>query len=457
MKINFNQFYIFIFILGIFFFPFNSFEGLNFLGEFKKESGAYFFLIGFFALFYRNKIYIPLNSIIFRIILLLISWCFFTTILNSFSVSLNYLKHSSGFNRFIRQFFSLLLSSIIFFIFYYNVIKMMTMTEILFKIRKTFLFSLSLATIIGFFEALVGVFGIGAAKLAFIIFNFFPFFEKPYFKDRISSISYEPPFLAIYLITIFGWMLSYIITNKGNLKYIPSLMVLILTFFSGSRTALIVILVQLFLFIIFILPREKYLVFFKNIVIFLFVCFSFLLIFNGDKIVKSFEKKIESLNFKKNLKNNISNQSRFGLQYASLQVFFENPIFGVGFGQQSFTGQYHYPGWAIKKNYEFDLYYKNPAEPSFPPGYNIYTRILAETGLIGFSLFIFLMYSSIKMTYRNYKNSINDKKTLCLILIISFVGLFINWMQIDTFRIYGVWISLAILIKVNQEICLKNE
>ncbi len=174
-------------------------------------------------------------------------------------------------------------------------------------------------------------------------------------------------------------------------------------------------------------------------------------IFNGDKITKSVESKIESLDFLGNLNDNVSNKSRLGIQYASLQVFSAHPIVGVGFGQQSYYNRYHYPGWATKKNYEFSLYYRNPAEPSFPPGYNLYTRMLAETGIIGIGILFFLIYYSFKRAFIIFKSETDAKKILALILLISFVGLFINWLQIDTFRIYGVWLSLAILIRLTNE------
>ena len=182
-----------------------------------------------------------------------------------------------------------------------------------------------------------------------------------------------------------------------------------------------------------------------------------MLILNREKVTNAVSDKIETLDFRGNLKNNISNQSRFGMQYASLKVFSENPFIGVGFGQQAYYNRNHYPIWATNKNYEFELLYKNKKERQFPPGYNIYTRILAETGLIGFLIFISLIYFSIKKSKDCIKNSSGEKKILSVILLISLTGLFINWLQIDTFRMYGVWLFLAILIKVSQDTVLKHE
>ena len=135
----------------------------------------------------------------------------------------------------------------------------------------------------------------------------------------------------------------------------------------------------------------------------------------------------------------------------------ENPIIGVGFGQQTYHARFHYPGWATRDNYEFDLFYKNSSEPSFPPSYNIYTRILAETGIVGFLIILIIIYLTIKTTKTLVRNSTDEKQILSYVLLISFSGLFVNWMQIDTFRMYGIWISLAILIRLTQGNKVYNE
>ena len=373
--------------------------------------------------------------------------------MNFNSVSNSYLKHTSGINRFVRQYFSLIISSFIIVIYYCNVLKSMSLEDILSKVRFTFLLSLIFTFIIGFFETLAGVFGIAVAQIPFLLLNYFPFFEKAYFGERISAISYEPPFLAIYLITVSGWMFSYLIThkNKGILRMVPSLFILFLTYFSGSRTALIVVLIQFLFFIFITVKREVLINYVQKTFLLTGILIIGLFIFNGDKIIKSVETKIESLDFIGNLNDNVSNKSRLGIQYASLKVFSAHPIIGVGFGQQSYYNRYHYPGWATKKNYEFNLYYRNSAEPSFPPGYNLYTRMLAETGIIGIGILFFLIYYSFKRAFLVLKSETNAKKVLALILLISFLGLYINWLQIDTFRIYGIWLSLAILIRLTNE------
>lgn len=450
------------FFLGLFFFPFNGYEGISVLGEFKSEAGAIFLFIGFLLLLVNilltKKIVIPYKNLLFQLIILFVIWCFITTLLNFNTVVSNYFKQTSGINRFVRQYLALILSSLVFFVLYSNVLAKMELKEILFKIRKVFLFSLAVASLYGFLEILLVNFGFSFLHPVIEVFNYFPFLESNFYpQGRISSISYEPPFLAIYLITISGWMFSYILTSKNTLKFVPTILILILTYFSGSRTGLVVIFLQLIIFSIFLYKDQRFKKYIRNFIVGFSIIFSVLLVLNSEKVLKSVSEKIDSLDFKKNLTKNVSNQSRFGMQYASVQVFLENPIIGVGFGQQAYHNRTHYPTWATRKNYEFELYYKNKKEKAFPPGYNMYTRLLAETGLIGIVLFLMILCFSINEIRLLMKNATQEKKILLIILFISLTGLYINWLQIDTFRMYGIWLGLAILIRIRNKSILATD
>ena len=137
--------------------------------------------------------------------------------------------------------------------------------------------------------------------------------------------------------------LSLIHIYKGYKKYIPSILIIILTFFSGSRTALIVVAFQ---FILFLFLIAKY--FNKREIAQNFIKVSLILlvligIISGNKFYNAINEKIESLDFIGNLKSNVSNKSRLGIQYTSLIIFSETPIFGVGFGQQAYEARGRYP------------------------------------------------------------------------------------------------------------------
>lgn len=454
MKISIRDIYTMFFFIGWFFFPFNDFEGYSFLGEYKNDAGTYFFLIGFLILIieiiFKKKISFPYQSYIFKILIVFLLWCIITTLLNSSTLLNSYFKHTSGINRFFRQYISLTLATVILPFLYWNVIKSWTNKQVLIKIRHILLLSLIFVFIYGFIETLIVVFGLGIFRPLLSIFDYFPFLDVNYPPGgRISSVAYESPALGNYLITVSGWMFSYIFTHNKNYKYIPLMMIVFLVFFSGSRTALITVGMQISILLFILARMEQYRSNVLKIFKYSITIIVLLLTINGPKIIREAEKKIESLDFKKNLKNNVSNQSRFGMQYASLQVFKENPIIGVGFGQETYFKRKHYPAWAVRNNYEFKLRYENKNDRSFPTAYNLYTRLLAETGLIGVFILFYLIFYSIKQSLRIWNYTINETKILGFILIISFTGLSLNWMQTDFFRQHGFWLCLMILIKMN--------
>jgi hypothetical protein len=455
--ITLRHIYTLLFFAGLFFIPFNNFEGLSFLGEYKNEAASYFFLLGFGVLcvdsVLKGKVNLPYRNLIFQLVCLFILWTIIATLFNLPTVLDSYYKQTSGVSRFVRQFISLILSSFVFFTLFWNVVRKMSVVQILKTFRVVILAGLTFAFAYGVIETAVVVFGIGQLLPVLKLFELFPFVNVTLDNlGRISSVSFEVPALGNYLITISAWMFSYIITEKSKLRFVPTLMVLFLMLFSGSRTALINVTLQLFVFLIALFFSTEYRQQVIRLVQASLLAFAILFVFNAKTIINVAEKKIESLNFSKKTAHDISNRTRFGMQYASIQIFKKNPITGVGLGQETYHKIYEYPNWATRDNWEFEYRYKNQKLTSFPPAYNMYTRLLSETGIIGFGIFVSIVYLCITTSRKLGIQSQDEKeKALCLILLISFIGLGVNWLQSDFFRQYGVWLSMAILIKLIEE------
>ncbi|HEA28548.1 MAG TPA: O-antigen ligase family protein [Leeuwenhoekiella sp.] len=441
--------YTILFLLGLFFIPFNSYRGIPVLGEYSRESATLFFLLGTAVLgidiLITKSIAFPVKNGVFCAVLFFLFWCFFTTFLNMGAVSHYLYKGLTGVERFFRQYVSLLIIGFFFLVFFINVLSRLSATTILKQVRRIFLFSLIVVAFYGALETLIVVFGLAQLKPVLLYFNYFPFTEVHFSGDRISGVSFETPFLAIYLITICGWMLSYIITGKGIWRFIPALLVLELTFFAGSRTGLVVISLQYLIFFGVLLFFKKY----RKNILYLFSGFALVvgvaLVFSGGKLIKEAKAKLDSLNFEQNLLTSISNRSRFGMQYASLQVFKDNPVIGVGFGQLTYEGYKYYPAWAITNNYEFRMNYMNQRRDSFPPSYNLYLRIMAESGLVGLISFLAILILAIYRALKLIREPEGPARILGLITMVSVVGFAFNWLQIDAFRMFGFWLTIAIL------------
>lgn len=453
--------YINLFFIGMFLLPFNSDvpKWLGFLGEFKRDSSPIFFLISFLLLLIlsavRGRIFIPIKSKEFVLWTAFIFVILLTTLINGPVIIGYYFKQTNGFERFIRQFISLIISGGVLFVLYLNVCHDLGVKQLFFRVRKIFLFSFSLVTICGVLQYLILTHGLIGLKPISDLFNYLPFVDIVYdFKiHRLTSITYEPPALGSYLLTVSGFMFSYIFTSNKSTRFIPFILVVLLCVFARSRTALIVIIVQCLFGIYYAYKKlPKFRTIFTKMTLFSIIVMTLLLIFKGNSIIEVVGERINELNFIGNIDRtsrglSVSNKSRMGIQYANFQVAKENPFFGVGWGQQAYEAKEYYPEWAIIHNYEFRDMYLNEKVRSFPPGYNMYLRIWTEVGVFGLLLFLLFLFVVLKNTIIRFNNK-KELNYVTIALMISFFGYFLNWIQIDSFRQYGFWLCLALLIKL---------
>src|SRR5690606_15533873 len=177
--ITLKQIYTLLFLLGIFFIPFNEFDGLSFLGEYKDEAASYFFLAGFVVAVVENllakKIHFPYKHPLIVLLTLFIVWTFVSTMLNYETVSTNFYKQTSGINRYIRQTISLMISAGCFTFLFWNVIKDFDIVKSIKLIRKVILYSFVFVAIYGFIEIAIVFFGMGFLKSVLRLFEYFPF------------------------------------------------------------------------------------------------------------------------------------------------------------------------------------------------------------------------------------------------------------------------------------------
>ena len=446
MKLNLNilnvSFY--LILTGIFFLPFNSWNGISILGEYYRDSCVLFFLLAFFILLFKKKIKLPLHSPIFYSLIVFLVWAAATTALNFETVTDNYFKQTSGVIRFLRQYFSLILAALILPITFYNSFLNIDFKRIIYLIRKAIYYSFVIVIVYAIIEVLVVKFNlINLKKPVLNLFDYFPFVEaKTDLRlKRISSVTFEPPALGTYLITIFAWMCSYIITSKSYFRFLPALLVIVLAFISGSRAAFFIIVVQAFIFVFAISQSFQYNKIFSKIVLISAAAITIGFLAFAPKILNYVDNEIQSFKLNDN-DHSLSNKSRFGIQYAMYKVFLDNPAIGAGYGQQAFEARSKYPPWAKRNNWEFRLKYLNQNNKRFPPGYNLYLRLAAETGALGLlSFLLFMCFISIWC----YNNLFKQKNLLAIIVFVSMAGFMLNWLKMDTFRIYGFWICLALI------------
>ena len=442
-------------LLGIFFIPFNSWSGIGFLGEYYRDSCFLFFSFAFVLVLFKRRINIPVKNLIFQFLILFILWSILATLFNAHNIADYYFKQTSGLSRFINQFGSLIIASIIIPLTFYNGFKWININKTFRLIRRVVLASLIIVLIYSIIEILIVKFNMVNLKKPLLnLFDYFPFTEAKTDMRlrRISSVTFEPPALGTYLLSIAGWMFSYILTEKKNFKYLPTVIVLFLGFMSGSRAAFFAIIIQFIIASIIFLKNKKLT---RNIcrIIIGFSTASILTItYFSEPIYNYIKKEINSFKLDDST-HSLSNKSRFGIQQAMFYVFLENPISGTGYGLQAFESRKKYPTWAKKNNWEFRLKYLNQNDKRFPPGYNMYLRILSETGLVGFLFFGLMLLQIFLWCFNNLKS---ENSTIAFIILISMIGFSLNWLKMDSFRIYFFWLCLALIWVVEQRKISQN-
>ena len=444
MRLTLNNIILWTILIGIFFIPFNSWSGIGFLGEYYRDSCFLFFSFAFVLTLLKKRIKIPLDNLIFQFLILFILWSFLATLLNAHNILDYYFKQTTGVSRFINQFGSLIIASLIIPLTFYNGFKKTNINNIFRLIRRVILASLIIAFIYSIIEILIVKLNMIYLKKPLLnLFDYFPFTEaKTDMRlQRISSVTFEPPALGTYLLSIAGWMFSYVLTEKNKLKYLPLIIVLFLGFMSGSRAAFFAIIIQFLIALVFFLKHKNSSKNIYKILLGFSVIFLLSLAYFNKPIIEYVKKEINS--FKLDDSNHaLSNKSRFGIQQAMFRVFTEHPISGTGYGLQAFESRKKYPAWAKKNNWEFRLKYLNQNDKRFPPGYNMYLRILSETGIVGLLFFGLIILQIFLWCYNNLKS---ENSILAFIIFISMIGFSLNWLKMDSFRIYFFWLCLALI------------
>lgn len=252
------------------------------------------------------------------------------------------------------------------------------------------------------------------AVLQFFGFDFFTWAEPASLTGRAFSTLGQPNFLASFLLLTIP-VTAYLFKSSKNIYlkifYFSSLFLEFLAIiFSGSRGAWVSLLLAFFIFIfIFYFKKEK-VKFFAGIV-FLFLALS-LLFFGGNNFSKRFR---DSFNFSFG-----SSAARVQIWDASLKAIYKKPM-GYGLENQKNATIFFY---------EKDWGRVNIVNTSFDRTHNVFLDVLMELGLVGFFIFLYLLYFIFKTCRENLfcsKMEINkEKRMLSIFVSFSFLAYFLS-------------------------------
>lgn len=271
---------------------------------------------------------------------------------------------------------------------------------------------------------------------------------QSYSTMRLRSLGYEAPSYATFLLSICSLLLARLAFSYDGKSLVLLIIASILIILTGSRGGGAGLFLMLISSVFLVYSKRNYTA--KAVLkIYTFsylFCFSLLLVFI---LSSDLTLIVDELSDDYRL---ISNIGRLGSQYASGQIFFDNPVFGVGIGQLGFYMPDYYPAWSLF-SWEIEAW-SNPYYGTWPPGFSLYMRLLAEIGLVGFLLFLYMNYSMIKYLLIVFLKNGNGKE-LALLAIMTILTSLIVFTFFDSLRYIPYWVgvSMYLILKKNKESC----
>ena len=137
--------------------------------------------------------------------------------------------------------------------------------------------------------------------------------------------------------------------------------------------------------------------------------------------------------------------ARAAYMFGALGAYEESPIIGVGLGASGFYIYDHLPDWALTTVPEIARQL-SPESRLYPNPKNMYIRLLAETGLIGFFVFLAFLFSVLGGSLQVLQSGTPLGRYLGIAGIFSWFAIaFYNSTQ-DSFATPNLWINFGIVV-----------
>lgn len=130
--------------------------------------------------------------------------------------------------------------------------------------------------------------------------------------------------------------------------------------------------------------------------------------------------------------------------WGAMGAYQEHPLTGAGLGASGFYIYNHLPDWTLTSVPEIARQL-SPDTMLYPNPKNLYVRLLAETGLIGFFLFLAFQFSILADAVAALKQKSALWQYLGIASIFTWIALIFYNMTQDSFAIPNLWINFGIL------------
>lgn len=136
--------------------------------------------------------------------------------------------------------------------------------------------------------------------------------------------------------------------------------------------------------------------------------------------------------------------ARAAYTFGALGAYNESPWLGVGLGASGFYIYDHLPDWSLTTVPEIAKQL-SPENRLYPNPKNMYARLLAETGLLGFFLFLAFQFSVLGDVLSMLQKNKPFLRFLGVAGLFSWLAILLYDFTQDSFAIPNIWINFGIL------------
>jgi hypothetical protein len=282
--------------------------------------------------------------------------------------------------------------------------------------------------------------------------------------DRVSGLAYEPSWLAGQLATVYlPWLFAAVLTGYrlSRSKWLePALFVLaiILLLATYSRGGLLTVAVAAALTLLFVgreqiraaaawlftgYRRGRTLLLKVGALALIVLAIAGGLLFLGQKgyIARLWNTQASSL---EDFLIANSAGARAAYAWSALAAYGEHPWIGVGPGASGLYMYSNLPDWALTTVPEIARQL-SPDSALYPNPKNLYVRLLAETGLIGFFLFLAFQFFLLGDALAALHQASSIWRFVAVAGIFTWFALIVYNMTQDSLAIPNLWINLGML------------